>query len=100
MKQLDVLHHVAISVDDIGKAVGWYTSNFRCHIDYQDATWALLRFSNTSLALVIPAQHPPHIAFSSLCAEKFGELKLHRDGTRSVYVADPAGNSVEVMAED
>jgi hypothetical protein len=25
-------------------------------------------------------------------------LKLHRDGTRSCYVRDPAGNSVEVMA--
>lgn len=100
MKQLDTLHHVAISVDDIGKAVEWYTRIFRCHIDYQDTTWALLRFANTRLALVIPAQHPPHIAFSSPCAEKFGELKTHRDGTQSVYVTDPAGNTVEVMAEE
>jgi len=25
-------------------------------------------------------------------------LKLHRGGTRSCYVADPAGNAVEVLA--
>lgn len=100
MKQLDRLHHVAVSVDDIGKAVDWYTSSFRCHVEYQDATWALLRFSNASLALVIPAQHPPHIAFSSPRAEEFGMLKTHRDGTRSVYINDPAGNTVEVMTED
>ena len=29
---------------------------------------------------------------------KFGALKLHRDGTRSCYVTDPAGNSVEILA--
>lgn len=97
---LDAVHHLAISVDDIGKAVDWYTTQFRCRISYQDATWALLDFSNMKLALVIPSQHPPHLAFESPEAEKFGVLKPHRDGTRSVYVTDPAGNSIEVMAKD
>jgi hypothetical protein len=50
--------------------------------------------------LVIPEQHPPHIAFTSPKAEQFGALKTHRDGTRSTYVKDPAGNSVEIMAAD
>ncbi|MDX1962784.1 MAG: VOC family protein [Pirellulales bacterium] len=96
---LDSLHHVAISVRDIAEAVNWYTSNFRCTISYQDATWALLTFANTQLALVIPEQHPPHIAFSHPQAEKYGPLKAHRDGTRSTYIADCAGNVVELMAE-
>ena len=96
---LDSMHHVAISVDDISKAVDWYTKTFRCEIAYQDPTWALLKFANLSMALVIPDQHPPHVAFSSPRAEEFGELKPHRDGTRSVYIADPAGNAVEIMDE-
>lgn len=98
--ELDALHHVAISVNDIAAAVGWYIGHFKCRVGYQDATWALLEFANTKVALVIPSQHPPHIAFASDDAEKFGTLKPHRDGTRSVYVTDPAGNSVEIMARE
>jgi hypothetical protein len=52
------------------------------------------------LALVIPSQHPPHIAFEHPHAERFGPLKAHRDGTRSTYIADSAGNPVEVMARE
>jgi len=95
---LDVIHHVAIAVSNVAKAVDWYTKHFRCDIEYQDETWALLEFGNTRLALVIPDQHPPHIGFIHPQAEAFGQLKVHRDGTRSCYVADPAGNAVEVLA--
>ena len=77
----------------------WYTRTFNCEVTYQDDTWAYLKFGNIKLALVVEHQHPPHIAFVSQDAAKFGELKLHRDGTRSVYVKDPAGNPVEIMAE-
>jgi catechol 2,3-dioxygenase-like lactoylglutathione lyase family enzyme len=88
---------VAISVNDIAKAVDWYRSNFRCEIAYQDATWAFLKFSNLHLALVLPGQHPPHVAFVSKRATTHPGLKPHRDGTRSVYISDPAGNAVELM---
>lgn len=94
---LDSLHHIAIKVDDIAKAVDWYRDTFRCEIAYQDATWAFLKFANLHLALVLPNQHPPHIAFVTPNAEKYGELKPHRDGTRSIYISDVAGNSVELM---
>jgi catechol 2,3-dioxygenase-like lactoylglutathione lyase family enzyme len=97
---LDSIHHVAIEVQDVKGAVAWYTKNFQCKVAYQDDTWAFLEFANLKLALVIPSQHPAHIAFVSPEAEKFGTLKPHRDGTRSCYVTDPAGNSVEVMAQD
>ena len=97
---LDDLHHVAIPVRDVATAVAWYTSKFRCKVAYQDATWAFLEFGNTRLALVIPEQHPPHVALMSPEAAKFGALKTHRDGTRSVYVADPSGNAVEILAAD
>lgn len=97
---LDRITHVAVSVRDIGQAVSWYTSTFRCTVTYQDATWAMLKFGNLELALVIPQQHPPHIAITSPDAGRFGELRTHRDGTRSTYVKDPDGNSIEIMAAD
>ena len=97
---LDRIEHVAISVRDVAQAVAWYTANFRCAVTYQDATWAMLKFDNLELALVIPEQHPPHIAFTSPDAARFGVLRTHRDGTRSTYVNDPDGNSVEIMAAD
>jgi len=97
---LDRIEHVAIAVADVSSAVAWYTANFRCEVAYQDATWALLDFDNLKLALVIPEQHPPHVAFASPKAEEFGELTTHRDGTRSTYVRDPSGNSVEIVAAD
>ena len=102
------IHHVVIAVGNVSKAVEWYTKHFhcdhfrcdhfRCDIEYHDETRALFVFGNTRLALVPPKQHPPHIGFIHPQAESFGELKLHRDGTRSCYVADPAGNAVEVLA--
>jgi catechol 2,3-dioxygenase-like lactoylglutathione lyase family enzyme len=97
---LDRIDHVAISVPQIGEAVAWYTSTFRCTVAYQDATWAMLDFGNLKLALVVPDQHPPHIAFTSPRAATFGTLTTRRDGTRSTYVKDPAGNSVEILAAD
>ncbi|HQX50695.1 MAG TPA: VOC family protein [Planctomycetaceae bacterium] len=96
-EQLDSLHHIAISVDNIATAVDWYRSTFQCEIAYQDDTWAFLKFANLHLALVLPNQHPPHIAFVTPRAAQFGELKAHRDGTRSIYISDPAGNAVELM---
>lgn len=97
IESLDPLHHLAMSVTDIAKAVDWYTSTFACQVRYQDDTWALLQFQNLQLALVIPEQHPPHVAFARTDAERFGSLKTHRDGTRSCYIEDPAGNAVEIM---
>jgi catechol 2,3-dioxygenase-like lactoylglutathione lyase family enzyme len=97
---LDSVHHVAVAVPDVKTAVDWYTANFQCKVVYQDPTWAFLEFANLKLALVVPSQHPPHLAFVSPEAEKFGTLKTHRDGTRSCYVTDPAGNAVEILAQD
>lgn len=97
---LDSLHHVAISVRSVPEAVEWYRATFRCEISYQDDTWALLKFGNISLALVIPEQHPPHLGFVSARAREFGTLKRHRDGTESIYIADPTGNAVELLAPE
>jgi catechol 2,3-dioxygenase-like lactoylglutathione lyase family enzyme len=98
--KLAAIDHIAIPVTDVDASVKWYTSQFNCTIDYQDDTWAFLKFDNIKLALVVTHQHPPHVAFVSPNADSYGKLKTHRDGTRSIYIKDPAGNSVEILAED
>ena len=100
MAELDSIDHVAIPVEDVASSVEWYRRSFHCEIRYQDDTWALLEFKNMRLALVIPSQHPAHLGFVSQEAENFGSLKTHRDGTRSIYIHDPSGNSVEILAAD
>jgi catechol-2,3-dioxygenase len=95
--KLDTLHHVAVAVCNVKETVDWYTQHFDCRVAYQDATWALVQFANVSLAFVVPEQHPPHIAFlGDPTAHR--NPQTHRDGTRSVYVQDPAGNNVEILA--
>ena len=77
--------------------IDWYKKHSNCEVSYEDDTWALLKYENISLALVLPNSHPPHIAFEKDDAHKYGELKLHRDGTSSVYVKDPSNNAVEML---
>jgi len=95
--ELDSLHHAALRVRDVKKAVDWYTEHFRCEVEYQDDTWALLAFDNVRLAFVLEQQHPPHIAIVGDPAA-YGTAQRHRDGTSSVYLKDPDGNNVEVLA--
>lgn len=49
-KKLDTIHRTAIQVKDIAKAVTWYLERFACEIEYQDESWAMLKFANISLA--------------------------------------------------
>ena len=95
--KLDTLHHAALRVKDVHAAVRWYTERFRCDIEYQDGTWAMLQFANVRLAFVLQEQHPPHIAVEG-DPSAYGTPKIHRDGTSSVYLKDPDGNNVEILA--
>ncbi len=97
---LDRMDHVAVPVKNIQNAIGWYRQRFSCNVLYQDETWAMIEFANIKLALVLPSRHPGHLSFVSPRASEFGELKRHRDGTCSVYVTDPDGNAVEMLAAD
>ncbi|PPR09053.1 MAG: hypothetical protein CFH41_02830 [Alphaproteobacteria bacterium MarineAlpha11_Bin1] len=91
------LHHTAICVDEIQSAVDWYKNLLAFDVEYQDETWALLSFENTRVALVLPSQHPPHLAFEHEGASTFGEMRTHRDGKESIYVRDPFGNAIELL---
>jgi catechol 2,3-dioxygenase-like lactoylglutathione lyase family enzyme len=94
---LDTLHHAALRVRDVKEAVEWYTQRFRCRLEYQDSTWAILAFDNVRLAFVLQEQHPPHIAIVG-DPTAYGAAQGHRDGTSSVYLKDPDGNNVEILA--
>ena len=97
--KLDHIHHIAIPVPDIAKALEWYTSRFNCEVEYVDETWALLEFANAKLALVLPHEHPSHFALTRPDANKFGDLVTHRDGLHSVYIKDAFGNSIEILED-
>ena len=96
-EKLDSLHHVAVTVKNIQRAVDWYKEKFSCEVIYQDQTWAFLQFENVKLALVVAEEHPSHVAFEREDAEKFGALRSHRDGTQSIYIQDSEGNPVEIL---
>jgi len=95
---MDRLHHIAIPVSEIAPAVEWYQSRFDVEIQYQDDSWALLKFENIAFALVLPDQHPAHFAIERIDADSYGPLTPHRDGTASIYINDPWKNVIEILA--
>lgn len=94
---LDTVDHMAIQVTNIKEAINWYSKHFKCIVEYQDDSWAYIKFANIHLALVVASQHPNHLAFIVDNAAQYGVLQTHRDGTKSVYVDDPAGNTIEFV---
>ena len=88
---IEKIDHIAITVPHIKKAVEWYTKYRKCKVKYQDDSWALLQFKNIDLALVLPQDHPPHIAFqdNTISGDK------HRDGSEYIYDHDTFGNIIE-----
>ncbi len=98
------MDHVAVPTKDIAGTAKFYVDTFGAEVLYADATWAFLRIGQGKLALVSPQQHPPHVALRvdlpslEAAAAKAGKkIDVHRDGTRGIYVDDPAGNVVELI---
>lgn len=98
------LDHVAVPSRDIAASVEWYVRELGAEVLYQDATWAFLKLGQGKLALVTPAQHPPHTAvrvdeatLERAAGDAGKAIDRHRDGTRGIYVSDPDGNQVELI---
>jgi catechol 2,3-dioxygenase-like lactoylglutathione lyase family enzyme len=98
--------HVAITAHQIAASVAYYKDHFGAQVLYEDATWALLQIGEGGgkIALVLPGQHPPHLALRvtaatlEVQAHKHGQpIAQHRDGSRGIYVRDPAGNTIELI---
>ena len=71
---MDKIDHIAIQTVSIKDSVLWYKKMFKCEIEYEDDSWALIKFENTKLALVVPDQHPPHIAINRENIEDFSAV--------------------------
>lgn len=98
------MDHVAVQTANIAQAVNWYVETFGAQVLYQDETWAFLKLGQGKLALVTPAQHPPHVALRvdeatlATAAARAGKtIDRHRDGTTGIYIDDPDGNAVELI---
>lgn len=96
--------HIAIETNDIATAASWYQQEFAAEVLYQDDSWAFLKVGGTKLALVRPEQHPAHIAYSvtpeelqTLAVKHRQAIQNHRDGSRGIYIRDPAGNAIEFI---
>jgi catechol 2,3-dioxygenase-like lactoylglutathione lyase family enzyme len=92
------IDHIALPVDDIYEACGWYRGAFKANLLYHDKSWALLEFENVKLALFLRGSHPDHFAIE-VNPENFEKLefKEHRDGSKYHYLTDPWGNCVELI---
>ena len=94
------LDHIAINVNNVKEASGWYTTNLGAKIEYIDETWAMLDVGGTKIALTVSRQHPPHFAFTLQSLEDFPpgeEIRYHRDGSAYLYIEDPDGNTIEYV---
>ena len=89
---MESIDHIALQVDDIRKSVDWYLDNYGCSIIHCDDTLSMLQFDNIKLALVLPQDHPAHIAFVD---ESIENGTKHRDGSESIYEHDTFGNIIE-----
>ena len=100
------LDHVAIVSRNISADAQFYVSlGFTIEKLYGD--WAMLRDqSGRGIALLSPdGAHPPHFALragsreavESIARDCNGTVADHRDGSLSVYLTDPSGNTVEVI---
>ena len=116
-KNIESVHrlgHVAIRVDDVGRAKCFYLS-LGMELVWDDPDWCYLEAgeSRDGLALLGPNYRAagPHFAFHFTNREeieiihkslkkqgiKVGSLHDHRDGTSSFYLRDTEGNWLEML---
>ena len=97
--ELGNLEHITLHVSDVERCVRWYTTSFDCEVLSCEPTFAALRFANVTLNLCLPSQEPSCLGFVRPDAASFGMMAQRRDGRRSLYLADPAGNVVELIED-
>ena len=94
---MDKIDHIAIQTKNIDDSVTWFLKKFKCSVIYQDDSWAMLEFKNMKLALVLPDQHPPHIAISCVDIEEQGKPGKHRAESEFLYIKDINENVFELI---
>ena len=94
---MDNIDHIALQTKNINKSVDWFLNKFKCSVKYQDKSYAMLEFENMKLALVLPDQHPPHVAISCDNIEDHGKPGKHRDGSEFLYIEGLDENVFELI---
>jgi len=110
------LGHVALRVQDLARAKGFYTA-LGLRLTWDAADWAYLQSPQTGdgIALLSPEYRAagPHFAFHFSdradvdrvharlqdAGHACGPVHDHRDGTASFYLQDPEGNWLEILYE-
>ena len=116
------LRHVALNVVDVANSIDFYTKIFGMHVVWKpDSNNAYLSSGCDNLALhqtitskndlpdrldhlgfIVATAHEVDKAASALRRKKVRILKparTHRDGSRSLYCADPDGTVIQVLYE-
>ncbi len=117
------LRHVALRVRDVGAAKAFYCRHFGMRVVWEpDADTAYLSSGTDNLALhraqapraADAAQALDHIGFIVATPDAVyaaaatlrgrgvrivNEARAHRDGSHSCYIADPDGNTVQILFE-
>jgi hypothetical protein len=70
---------------------------FSCEIEYQDESWTMFKFANTSLAIVLPKRRPYHFAIVTDGLSPYGDAIPYRDCTASVYIQDSEEKNIEML---
>ena len=94
---MDTLHHVAISVTDIAKAVEWFRTRLDCRVAYQDDTWAWSSSPTWGSRWSCPRSTRRTWGSCAPTRSRSARSRAHRDGTRSTYLAGPDGNVIEIV---
>ena len=89
------LDHIALNVTNIQSSIEWYQAQLNASVEYADESWAMLKIGSTKIALTIASQHKPHIAFAQHTPIPDNKIKMHRDGSKYIYIEDPDGNVIE-----
>jgi catechol 2,3-dioxygenase-like lactoylglutathione lyase family enzyme len=110
------LGHVALRVQDMERAKGFYTA-LGLRLTWDAPDWAYLQSPQTGdgIALLSPEYRAagPHFAFHfsdradvdrvhatlQAAGHPCGPVHDHRDGTASFYLQDPEGNWLEILYE-
>ena len=94
---MDKIDHIALQTKNINDSVSWLVKKFKCSVKYQDESYAMLEFNNMKIALVLPDQHPPHVAIKCDNIEEHGKPRKHRDESEFLYIEGFDKNVFELI---
>ena len=75
---MDSIDHIAVQTESINDSVKWYKKMFSCEVEYEDDSWALLKFENSFFDVVTCISVIEHIGFDNSMYDVIKENKSHK----------------------